>query len=171
MSFITKYKKVLIDDKLNLNNRISFMLENIGIPINIPAMGIGDYSFDNVPFLLNNYSVVLGFIESEPVNHFLLLNIENENIFHQWNYDEVPNKVFINSDFEKLLLCTNSYNFFLKRLIMSKSFGSYYDNTPQGGNFKKYANLLKELILDIDERAANEGAWHSLIQEMSIGAI
>lgn len=172
MNFISNSKILIPKDLYNkINQKIVFIVENIGIPIRIPAMGIGNYSFDNVPFLLDENSVVIAVVKGEKKNHYLLLDTKNENILHQWNYDQEPNNIFINSSIEQLLLCTYSFDFVIKRLIEKKSLGPYYDNSPKGGNFEKYAELLKEMIFDIDERATSEGAWFSLIQEMSIGAI
>jgi hypothetical protein len=99
----------------------------------------------------------------------LKLDINQRNIFYSSANNEIL--CFYNTSISKLLLCNFSYEFFIRRLIKAESFGAYYDNSSTGGNFEKYANVLKELIIGIDETAAKEGAWHSLIEEMSMGVI
>jgi hypothetical protein len=172
MEFYPIYYPIKLDDisKKHLDVKTIFYLENKGLPSIIAPLGGTKYQ-TNVPFLIwKNENVIIGRTEGTQTIHYLVINAKTGNVYHQWNYDN-PSFVFVNSSFEKLLTSNFVYFYIIKKLILIKALGAYYDNTENGGNFEKYANLLKEMILDIDERATQEGAWSTLIQEMSIGVI
>ena len=162
---------VKLDKKLvnKLDSETMFILEHIGIP-NTTPMGV-DVKVISNPYLYQENDIVLGETKGEKLTHYLMLNIIDNSVYFKWNYQDTPEEVFINSNVKSMLLCEFSYQFFIRRLILSKALGAYYDNSDKGGNYENYACLLEELIIDIDERAAKEGAWRSLIEEMKLGAI
>lgn len=142
-------------------------LTEIGLPKRILS---NKFVYYETCFLLDN-DLILGF--NEDVNEWILkINLNDFSIYYSGK-GSFSEEVFAyyNSSVSNLILSLFSYHFFVCRLIDNKILGSYYDNTPQGGNFEKYAELLKDLIFDIDERATREGVWCSLIQEMSMGVI
>lgn len=143
-----------------------FYLTNIGLPQRILSnkfIFLETAIFDKKKNLL-----ILG-SNTHVEDWKLKIDIKKRTIFYSSENSDIF--CFYNSSISNLLLCNFSYEFYIRRLINMESFGPYYDNTPTGGNFEKYSSLLKDLITDIDERAANEGAWHSLIEEMSMGVI
>ena len=162
---------VKLDEKIanKLDTETVFILEHIGIP-NTTPMGI-DVEVISNSYLYKENNIVLGETKGEKLTHYLILNIIDNGVYFKWNYQDTPEKVFINSNIKSMLLCEFSYHFFIRRLISSKVLGAYYDNSDSGGNFEKYACLLEDIIKDIDERAAKEGVWHSLIEEMKLGVI
>lgn len=164
-----KGKKIKLSTKIKtiIDNDTVYILENVGIPNKITPLGGIEYEILSNPYIKNDKELILGKTINTNTEHCFFLNIENNNIFHQWNYNNIPLNIFINSNIDKMLLCDFVYVALIRRLILSKSLGAYYDDA----NYEKYANLLNEIIFDIDEEATKKGAWCSLIQEMSIGAI
>ena len=154
-----------------LDEKTIFLLEKYGIPKQIAPLGGTEYEILKTPYLNKDGNVVLGINYSTNCEHYLIINTDSEQIYHQWNHNEIPNNIFINSSIEKMMFCDYSYTFFLRRLILAESLGSYYDNSSKGGNFEKYAGLLFDLIFDIDKAATEKGVWHSLINEMKLGVI
>jgi len=154
-------------DKIGI--KTVFVLENIGIPNKIVPIGGCDFKILSSPYIKNGY-LILGKITNSESTHYLIMDISNENIYVEWNYNLHPERVFINSNIENLLLCNYIYNFFIHRLIISEALGAYYDNN-EGGNYYKYADLLQAMISDTDKTAIKRGVWYSLIQEMRLGVI
>jgi hypothetical protein len=166
-------KKIKIEENLleKISSKTKFLLESYGIPSHIVPLGGINYQILEDFYVSKDNFLVLGEYKTANSKHYLVLEFNTERLYHQWNYDLIPNNVFINSNLEKTFLCNYAYDLFVQRLIKSEALGPYYENTSKGGNFEKYASLLREIIADIDEKAAKEGAWHSLIEEMSIGTI
>ena len=110
-------------------------------------------------------NLILGY--NTHVNEWKLkINLIDFSVFYSGKgnlSDEVYS--FYNSSIYKLILSLFIYDFFLKRLIMSNLLGEYHIN------YEKYADLLFELIFDIDKIAVVKGAWFSLIDEMKLGVI
>lgn len=150
--------------KKKLDESTIFTIEKIGLPKKIIY---NEYLYFSEPYLKDKVHLVLGKIPNTNTEHYLIINVKTKEVFHEWNYDNIQNLVFLNSSIEKSLMCRFAYDFFIRRLILSESLGAYYENS----NYEKYASLLKEMIFDIDREAAEKGAWASLINEMSMGAI
>lgn len=165
------YIKIKIGQSLinKLDTKTVFILENIGMPEKIAPLGGIKFRILEVPYIQDG-NLILGDVKGENNTHYLGMDLTMNNIYVEWNYD-MAQKVFINTNIESLLLCNYSYYFFIHRLITSEALGVYYDNTSKGGNYDKYAYLLKSIIFDIDEDAAKKGIWSSLIQEMQLGVI
>ncbi len=161
--------------KDNIKNKLdaetAFFIEKIGIPDKIGALGGIFYTLPIDVFLVDNENIVIAENKLTKITHYLIINSKTKVIYQQWNYDEQSNLVFINSSYKQLIISNYVYFNVIKKLIFSESLGAYYDNSPEGGNFEKYANVLEMLIKDIDERATKEGVWHSLIEEMKLGVI
>lgn len=161
-----KGQKIILSQEIKkiLDEKTIFILEKIGLPKKIIY---NEYLYLSEPYLKDKVHLVLGKIPNTNTEHYLIINIKTKEVFHEWNYDNTQNLVFLNSSIEKSLICRFTYDFVIRRLILSESFGAYYDNH----NYEKYASLLKEMILDVDKEATEKGAWASLINEMSMGAI
>ncbi|MDR7211945.1 hypothetical protein [Flavobacterium piscis] len=159
-------QKIILAENIKkiLDENTIFIIEKIGLPKKIIY---NEYLYLSEPYLKDKVYLVLGKIPNTNTEHYLIINIETKEVFHEWNYDNIQNLVFLNSSIEKSLMCRFTYDFFIRRLILSESLGGYYDNC----NYEKYASLLKEMIFDIDKEATEKGAWASLISEMSMGAI
>ena len=145
----------------------SIILTDIGIPKQLVS---AKFDYYETPVVSDN-CLLLGTNTHIP-EWILRLDLENNAVFFSGQGKRTPYiYAFYNSSLEQLLLSLYSDKFFIRRLILSQTLGAYYDNSDKGRNYEKYACLLEELITDIDERAAKEGAWHSLIEEMKLGVI
>jgi hypothetical protein len=159
--YSTSLSRNLILDKGELPDREFSKINNIGIP----KIVLDKFK----PNKMRIQNGILIFSKSYLSDIYLGINMQSQNVIC---FSEMYNSnSFMNSDYESFIKTNFAYETFRSICITNQIFGPYYDNTPQGGNFEKYANLLKELIQDIDERSANEGVWHSLIEEMSMGVI
>ena len=73
--------------------------------------------------------------------------------------------VFINSSVSQLKACLNAYECYMKTLIKGNYLGSYQKN------HESYARLMRELIQKIDPKAAEQGIWWTLIDDMDVGIL
>lgn len=73
--------------------------------------------------------------------------------------------VFINSSISQLKECLNAYEFFMRTLIKGNYLGNYQEN------HESYARLMRELIEKIDPKAAEDGIWWTLIDDMDVGIV
>ncbi|KAF2326491.1 hypothetical protein [Flavobacterium ginsenosidimutans] len=147
--------------KNQLDKSLIYIIENIGLPKKIV------YSKINFIDPIIEESIFC-FGEATHLSDMKFgIELRTNRIITYGGYRENSFYSIINSNLDKLLLCSFIYDFVIRRLILSESFGAYYENC----NYEKYASLLKEMIFDIDKEAAEKGAWASLINEMSIGAI
>jgi len=164
--FILKTKTIKLSDKIKtiLDSDTSWLIENIGFPEKM----IGILIIFIEPIIKNNY-VIFGYSTYYNVIQYGI-DINSRNIVI-WNDNQKKASSFVNSSMKHFLSASYSYETFIRRLIAHKSLGAYYDNSDSGGNFEKYACLLEDIIKDIDERAAKEGVWHSLIEEKKLGVI
>lgn len=148
-----------------IDSNTVFLIENVGIPKKI--------IYSEIEFIIP--CIESDYLKFGHANHLheiqFGIELKSSRVISYGNFNNSNYYSVINENLQNLLVSSFCNDFFVRRLIHSEAFGPYYDNTPKGGNFERYAGLLKDLISDIDERAANEGAWHSLIEEMSIGVI
>jgi|GEM_PF-6086493 len=165
------FKFILPDEVINvINSADLYCLEHIGLPNRILS---NEFVFYNKPIFDQDQDCLLLGKNTHVSEWELKMNIINRSIFYSGKSSSLRTDVYCyyNSNISKFLLCHFSYEFYVRRLIGSEALGPYYDNTPEGGNFGKYAELLKGLIKDIDEQATKEGAWYALIEEMSLGVL
>lgn len=167
------YQRILLSQDVSdyLNIRDVNCIENVGIPSIIIPLSGNFYKVVSPYFIDNKQKVVIAETTNSHSPHFLIIDIKEGSVMNQWNFKEGVKVVFVNSDISKLIASNRVYEQVVRKMIIEKSLGAYYENTPQGGYFEKYSQLLKEIISCIDEKAANEGVWHSLILEMSMGVI
>lgn len=135
-------------------------IKKIGIPIIVLDKYIPYYK-ETINFTI--------FSKSNISNIFLGIDKRNKNVI--CFSDEFQIFSFVNSDYRNFIKVNFIYETFRKICLLEEKYGAYYDDSPEGGNFEKYANVLEMLIKDIDERATKEGIWHSLIEEMRLGVI
>jgi hypothetical protein len=161
--FNIEMHKIKLTEKLKnkLDEDLIYILENIGLPKKIV--------YSKIDFIepIVESSIFLFGVANHLSDMKFGIELNTGRIITYGAYEENNFYSIINSSLNKLLLCSFTYNFFIRRLISSESLGTYYDNN----NYEKYANLLKEMIFDIDKEASEKGAWSSLISEMSMGAI
>lgn len=171
MEEILKYTPVTLTEEVKkvLTPIEILYLQNKGVPSIIAC--IGGLVYKAVTPYINNSSLIIGEYEGTNVVHYLILDITSKNIFHQWNYNNEAKLIFINSDIEKLVMSNFIWFNVVRKLIISEVLGAYYDNTEKGGHFEAYANLLEDLILDVDKIACEKGAWFSLINEKKMGVL
>ena len=153
--------------KLLFGNQLAYF-DKVANPsineIGVPAIVLNKY----IPYYEENSDITF-FSKSNISNLFLGIDKKNGNIvcfskeFHTCS--------FVNSNYEAFIKVNFINEMFRKYCIPNAVYGAYYDNTPEGGNFEKYANALEKLIKEIDERATKEGVWLSLIEEMKLGVI
>ncbi len=154
--------KVSEEIKSKLNHADYIALTEIGLPTKILSN-----SFVYYEQVIDDYngSIILG--RNTHVKEWeLKINIADSSIFYSGKgnlTEEVY--AFYNSSIHALLLSLLIYDFFIRKLIISKSLGEYHIN------HEKYANMLFELIYDIDKIAVEKGVWFSLIDEMKLGVI
>lgn len=148
--------------KSKLNHTDFIALTEIGLPTKILS---NSFVYNEQIVEDGMGSIVLGY-NSHVKEWELKISITDSSIFYSGKgnlTDEVY--AFYNSSISNLLLSLLSYDFFIIKLIKSKSFGEYHIN------HEKYANILFELISDIDKSAVEKGVWFSLIDEMKLGVI
>lgn len=154
--------KVSDEIKSKLNREDFIILTEIGLPTKILS---NSFVYNTQVVDDSNGSIVLGY-NCHVKEWELKICIADSSIYYSGKgklTDEVY--AFYNSSISKLLLSILSYDFFVRKLIITKSFGEYHIN------HEKYANILFELIFDIDKTAVEEGVWFSLIDEMRLGVI
>ena len=137
-------------------------LTEVGLPTKILS---NNFIYNKQIVEDNNGSIILGH-NSHVKEWQLKINIEDSSIFCSGKgnlTDEVY--WFYNSSITALLLSLLTYDFYLRKLIINKYLGEY--PTSHG----KYANLLTELLANIDNVATEKGVWFSLIDEMKLGVI
>lgn len=154
--------KISEEIKSKLNHEDFIALTEIGLPTKILSNSFvyNEHVVDD-----NNGSIILGY-NTHVKEWELKVNIADSSIFYSGK-GKLTGEVyaFYNSSINSLLLSLLSYDFFIRKLIVSKSFGEYHIN------HEKYANMLFELISDIDKTAIEKGVWFSLIDEMKLGVI
>lgn len=155
--------KIKLTEKIKkqLNSSLIYSIENIGLPNKIVYSKI-DFTEPIIKesilfFGQSNHLLDIKFGIELKTNKIITYGLSNGNNLYS----------VVNSDLNKLLLCSFVYEFVIRRLIMLKSLGEYYENN----NYEKYASLFKEMLFDIDTEACENGAWAGLITEMSMGAI
>jgi len=155
---VTKTKKLSDEVKKHLSCNDIWLIENIGFPermIGIPIIFAE-------PIVVKSNFIYVGYSMYNSVLQYGI-DIKSKNIII-WN-SENKTRFFINSTMNQFLFSSYSYETFIRRLIRKKSLGDYYPN------YEIYAYLLRDLIFDIDNTAAEKGGWYDLITEMSMGAI
>lgn len=164
----TKFKdslfkfKMPLELKRKLNHADVIALTEIGLPKKILS---NSFVYNEQVVEDGDGSIILGY-NSHVEAWKLKINIANSSIFYSGKgnlTDQVY--AYYNNSANALLLSLFSYDFFIQKLIASESFGEYHLN------HEKYANLLFELISEIDNTAVEKGVWHSLIDEMRLGVI
>lgn len=136
----------------------------------INSIGIPNLVLDKfIPYQQEIVDDVLVFSKSKISDIFLGINLNTGHVVCFSDYN--PIQSFVNTDYVSFIKTNSVYEIFRRVCLITQSLGAYYDKTEKGGNYEKYANLLRELINGVDEKAANEGVWHSLILEMSMGVI
>lgn len=143
-----------------LENISKNLIKDIGIPAIVLDKFTPHYE-ETIDFTI--------FSKSNISNIFLGIDNINKNVVCFSN--EFKTYSFVNSNYEAFVKTNFANEILRKYCIPNETYGAYYDNSPEGGNFEKYANVLEMLIKDIDERATKEGVWHSLIEEMKLGVI
>jgi hypothetical protein len=149
----------------SLQNIISDKLYNTLIFIGLPKKALCRF-IAGLDYNTNLQKIQL--LKSNSIDIYIGIDIKTENIICYSKYAEDS---FVNTDYELFVKCHFIYELYKKHVLIPQKLGAYYDNSSTGGNFKKYACLLEDIIMDIDERAAKEGVWHSLIEEMKLGVI
>lgn len=154
--------KVSDEIKSKLNHEDYIVLTEIGLPTKILS---NSFIYNEQVFEDNYGSIILGF-NTHVVEWKLKIKMNDSSIFYSGK-GNLTNEIyaFYNSSISNLLLSLLSYDFFIRKLIVSKSLGEYHTN------HEKYADLLFELIADIDKVAIENGVWQSLIDEMRLGVI
>jgi len=157
--------RLVKNDKFNIvecsMNRILDEIKKIGIP------DIVLNKFE--PIDIEVISGVLVFSKSRISEMYLGVEIATGHVIC---FSElIGSYSFMNTDYESFIKTNYVYEIFKTICVAAKVYGEYYDNTPSGGNFEKYSEVLNELILITDGKATREGIWFSLIQEMSMGVI
>jgi len=164
LSYAESLFKFKVSDEIkNKLSREDFIaLTEIGLPTKILS---NNFVYNSQVVDDNNGSIILG--NNIHVREWeLKINILDSSIFYSGKGKLTDQAyAFYNSSVSKLLISLLSYDFFIKKLITSKSFGEYHIN------HEKYANVLFELITDIDQAAVEKGVWFSLIDEMKLGVI
>lgn len=154
--------KVSDNIKRKLKHEDYIALTEVGLPSKILS---NTFVYNENVVDDNNGSIILG--HNTHVNEWeLKISFLDSSIFYSGKgklTDEVYS--FYNSSINSLLLSLLCYDFFIRKLIVSKSLGEYHMN------HEKYADMLFELISDVDKTAVEKGVWFSLIDEMKIGVI
>lgn len=153
--------KVSDDLKSKLKHTDFIVLTEVGLPAKI----LSNTFVYNEHVVDDNGSIILG-CNTHVKEWELKMNLADSSIFYSGKgklTDEVYS--FYNSSINSLLLSLLCYDFFVRKLIVSKSLGEYHIN------HEKYANMLYELISDVDKAAVEKGVWFSLIDEMKLGVI
>jgi hypothetical protein len=154
--------KVSEEIKKKLRYEDYIALTEIGLPSRILS---NSFVYNEFVIDDNNHSIILG--HNTHVKEWKLkISLVDSSIFYsgRGNYtDDVFS--FYNSSIYALLLSLLCYDFFIQKLITKEAFGEYHTN------HEKYANMLFELISDIDKTAVEKGVWFSLIDEMKLGVI
>jgi len=158
--YMNQLNKNLFVDSFLMNENISKLNE-----IGVPSLILNKF----IPYTQNILSDVITFSKSNLSEIYLGIEMESNNVV--CFSDKYNSYTFMNTDYESLIKTNYTYETFKKICVSVQTYGPYYDNTPSGGNFEKYAKVLEKLILRIDERSVKEGIWYSLIQEMELGVI
>ena len=153
--------KFIIPDnvRLFLTHEDYIILTEVGLPTQILAQTF----VYNEEVLIKDDCVILG--SNTHVSDWLLkVSLSDRSVFYAGK-GMVSEEVycFYNTNLKNLHLSLFSYNFFIHRLITTSLLGDYHLH------YKKYANLLHDLIFDIDIQSTKEGVWCGLINEMKIG--
>jgi hypothetical protein len=154
--------KISDEIKSKLTKEDFITLTEIGLPSKILS---NNFVYYEQIIQDDDNNLILGY--STHVNEWKLkISLNDFSIFYTGK-GKLTSEVFAfyNKSISKLLLCLFSYDFFLRRLIKSNLLGEYHIN------HEKYADLLFEIISDIDKVAADEGVWFYLIEEMRLGVI
>lgn len=154
--------KVSDEIKGKLNHEDFIVLTEIGLPTKILS---NTFIYNEYVIEDDNGSIILGY-NTHVKEWELKINKSDSSIFYSGK-GNLTSEVyaFYNSSISNLLLSLISYNFFVRKLIGSNSLGDYH------ANHGKYANILFELISDIDKTAVEQGVWFSIIDEMKLGVI
>ncbi len=154
--------KVPDDIKIKLNHDDYIVLTEIGLPCKILS---NRFNFYETVFEDSKGNIVLGF-NTHVLEWELKISLIDFSIFYTGK-GKVTNEIyaFYNSSVCKLLLSIFSYEFFFQKLVNSDLLGEY------NVYHEKYAEILFELISDIDNKAISTGVWIALINEMRLGVM